>query len=167
MKKSSTISPIDLYVCAQAEVGVAETSGVKHTTRIVEYHQTTALQATSDETPWCASFVNWCLKQCGIEGTNSAWARSFLGWGQNIPLREAQKGDIVVLSRGTNNRLGHVAFYHAHDKNYVMLLGGNQSNRVKVSSYPISRILSVRRMLTTPLTTSPNTSPTTQTKTSP
>ncbi len=57
---------------ATAELGVHEDSlPGQHNARIVEYHQTTTLKATDDETPWCSSFVNWVMKQSGRSGTNA------------------------------------------------------------------------------------------------
>ena len=69
---------------AEGEIGVTETPGASHTQRILEYHKETSLGASDDETPWCASFANWVLKQAGIAGTNSAAARSFMQWGKAI-----------------------------------------------------------------------------------
>jgi hypothetical protein len=61
---------------ATAELGVHENSMPgQHTRRIVEYHKTTTFSANDDETPWCASFVNWVLIRSGRNGTNSARAR--------------------------------------------------------------------------------------------
>jgi uncharacterized protein (TIGR02594 family) len=120
--------------------------------RIVDYHATTSLRATSDEVPWCASFVNWCLKKATIAGTNSARARSFLTWGVAVSLEEAQRGDIVVLSRGVNVQFGHVGFFVGRTAEFgrsqsVLILGGNQSDKVSISPYPLHRILSIRRAI--------------------
>jgi len=129
------------------ELGTAEIFGDTHNSRIVEYHAATSLRATSDEVAWCASFVNWCLKKATINGTNSARARSFLTWGVAVSLEEAQRGDIVVLSRGTNVLFGHVGFFAGQEGKSVLVLGGNQSNKVSISSYPLHRILSIRRAI--------------------
>jgi uncharacterized protein (TIGR02594 family) len=137
---------------AMKELGTAEIFGDSHrnggdNSRIVEYHAATSLRATSDEVPWCASFVNWCLKKATIDGTNSARARSFLTWGVAVSLEEAQRGDIVVLSRGTNGQFGHVGFFAGQEGKSVLVLGGNQSNKVSISPYPLHRILSIRRAI--------------------
>jgi uncharacterized protein (TIGR02594 family) len=132
---------------AMKELGTAEIFGDTHNSRIVEYHAATSLRATSDEVPWCASFVNWCLKKATINGTNSARARSFLTWGVAVSLEEAERGDIVVLSRGTNVQFGHVGFFAGQEGKSVLVLGGNQSNKVSISPYPLHRILSIRRAI--------------------
>lgn len=62
---------------AQAELGVQEDSSPeRHNGRIVEYHQTTSLQATTDEVPWCSSFVNWAMIAAGHPGTNTPSPRA-------------------------------------------------------------------------------------------
>ena len=144
---------------AMKELGTAEIFGDTHNSRIVEYHAATSLRATSDEVAWCASFVNWCLKKASIDGTNSARARSFLTWGVAVSLEVAQRGDIVVLSRGTNPLFGHVGFFAGQEGKSVLVLGGNQSNNVSISPYPLHRILSIRRAIMPSET--PSSSPTT------
>ncbi len=137
-----TLTP---YEIALHEIGVQEQSGTANNPRIIEYHTATSLKATADEVPWCASFVNWCLRVAGIIGTNSARARSFLTWGVPVSLAEAQRGDIVILARGKNISEGHVGFYAGCKDKNVLLLGGNQSNRVSIATFPLSTIISIRR----------------------
>ena len=127
---------------AEKEIGQTEIPGDLHNSRIVEYHRETSLGASDDETPWCASYVNWVLKQAGIAGTNSAAARSFQRWGRGID--KPEYGCIVVLRRGTQEWQGHVGFYVDEDAEHVWLLGGNQNNQVNVSKYPKKDILAYR-----------------------
>ena len=49
------------YRIAQIQLGQKEIEGSKDNPKIVGYHKATTLVATDDETPWCSSFVNWCL----------------------------------------------------------------------------------------------------------
>jgi hypothetical protein len=42
---------------------------------------------------------------------------------------------------------GHVAFFTDIDGESVVLLGGNQNNRVSLASFPKHRIISIRRVL--------------------
>lgn len=128
------------YNAAKAEMGIHELSGSKHNKRILEFHATTSLKAKNDEVPWCSSFVNWVVtKQCGMNGTNSAAARSWMKWGK--PLKKPVKGCIVVFTRTGG---GHVAFFHSEDKDYIYCLGGNQSNSVNISAYKKDRLLGYR-----------------------
>lgn len=126
---------------AKNEVGVKEIEGAQHNKRIIEYHATTTLKATTDEVPWCSSFVNWVLKQAECSTTKSAAARSWLKYGVKTDL---QYGCIVITKRGTNPAAGHVGFCVKHDGKHVYLLGGNQSNTVKVSRFAITSVLDCR-----------------------
>jgi uncharacterized protein (TIGR02594 family) len=133
------------YHIARKELiaSVAEINGAIHNERIVEYHQTTRLKATDDETSWCSSFVNWCIQNSGLVGTQSAAARSWLKWGKSIA--SPQKGCIVVLKRGNSSWQGHVGFYAGPAENgYIKILGGNQGNQVKISSYKKDKVLGYR-----------------------
>lgn len=126
---------------ALRELGVTEISGDSHNKRILEYHATTSLQATDDETPWCSSFVNWCMTEAGLKGTDSAAARSWLDWG--TVLDEPKTGCLVVLSRGNNPNSGHVGFFIelVNNDKHVNLLGGNQRNMVMLDTFPVDKVL--------------------------
>ncbi|MBC9208268.1 TIGR02594 family protein [Roseomonas aerophila] len=128
---------------AENELGVAEIPGRQHNPRIVEYHMTTSLQAGDDETPWCASFVNWVMRQAGYSGTNSAAAKSWKGWGS---ASGGRYGAITVLRRqrsghdaSTGSSSGfHVGFMTKQTAGHIQLLGGNQGNMVKLSNFNLS-----------------------------
>lgn len=135
------------FALAERELGVKERKGShSNNNRILEYHRSTDLSenlARIDETPWCSSFVNWCVTQAGLEGTASARARSWSKWGKK--LRKPRPGCIVVLSRpSAGPKAGHVGFYAGETATRIKLLGGNQSNRVRISNYDKKRIISFR-----------------------
>ncbi|MDB4491775.1 TIGR02594 family protein, partial [bacterium] len=65
-----------------------------------------------------------------------------LKWGSGLP--QPSLGCIVVLRRGNSPTSGHVAFLTRATSRYVSLLVGNQGNRVKVSRYKWSNVLSLR-----------------------
>ncbi len=140
-----TLSEIIWFEIAKREMaaGVKEIPGPQDNPRIVEYHQSTTLHATDDETPWCSAFVNWCIEQAGLKGTQSASSRSWLAWGQEI--NQPRLGCIVICR-------GHVGFYYQEEKGRILLLGGNQSNQVKISPYSKNKILGYRWPLEMPLT---------------
>lgn len=94
--------------------------------------------------PWCAAFVNRVLALSGYEGTDSLMARSFLGLGQKV--RKPIRGDIVVLTRGSNPASGHVGFYWGESSEGIQVLGGNQQRGVRISHYPRSQVLGYRRL---------------------
>jgi uncharacterized protein (TIGR02594 family) len=140
-----TADKIPWLEIAQREMatGVKEIPGPRDNPRIVEYHQSTTLHATDDETAWCSAFVNWCMEQAGFKGTQSASSRSWLTWGQE--LTQPCLGCIVVCK-------GHVGFYYQEEHGRILLLGGNQSNQVKISPYSKNKIISYRWPTEIPLT---------------
>lgn len=130
---------------AMDEIGVKEVPGSGNNPRIVEYHQATSLKATSDLVPWCASFICWTLNAGGAKSSGSAAAQSYLKWGKPVTLDQARHGDVVCLTRPGKSWSGHVGYYYAHDKDAISLLGGNQSNEVNITAYPMSRLMGIRR----------------------
>jgi uncharacterized protein (TIGR02594 family) len=111
---------------------------------IVKYHKATTLiqrsgivgaDGSSDDTPWCSSFANWCMSQAGYNGTKDARAISWTNWGEKLD--EPKYGAITVVKRGGN--AFHVAFFVGIEKgksqDHIKLLGGNQSNSVCEQAY--------------------------------
>lgn len=138
---------------AKEELGTLEIPGPEHHPRILEYHETTTLQASTDEVPWCSSFVSWCILNCGLSltSTRSAWARSWLRWGIGSTIPAG--GCIVVMKRGGRHQpgpeviqaTGHVGFFiDRPDLKTITVLGGNQRNSVCERDYPAGRVLSYR-----------------------
>ena len=129
---------------AKRELGQHEVAGANNNPRIVEYHSATSLKATDDETPWCSAFANWCMKQVGIKGTGLANARSWLDWGRKIDT--PVPGCVVVLKRTSSPTSGHVGFYMGPSTvtGRIQVLGGNQSDSVKLSNYPKTDVLGYR-----------------------
>lgn len=127
---------------AQAELGQKEIAGSQHNARIIAYHATTSLKATSDEVAWCSSFVNWCMAKAGLKGTGSAAAASWATWGTKS---EARLGAVAVIynAGAANSSLStsgnHVGFLLEESTTHYVLLGGNQGDQVKVSSFPKSK----------------------------
>jgi uncharacterized protein (TIGR02594 family) len=131
---------------ALGEQGQAEVAGSgKDNPRILEYHQATALRASSDETPWCSSFVNWVMRQSGHTGTQNALASSWLSWGEK--LAEPRYGAIAIIrsrsaagNAATGSSTGyHVGFLVEQTDKALRILGGNQSDSVKVSSFSLEK----------------------------
>lgn len=129
---------------AHAELLVHENSlPGQHNDRILEYHRTTSLKATTDETAWCSSFVNWVMKKAGYTPTYSAAAKSWLDWG--IPLDGAREGAITIVQRKSASGGGaagtpsgfHVGFLVSDSTGSLRLLGGNQSNQVRYSDFSL------------------------------
>lgn len=125
---------------AEGEIGQHEIKGGENP-RIIAYHASTTLGAKEDEVPWCSSFVNWCITQSGISGTNSAAAKSWITWGKGIDtpvlgcicvIKQKQKGHDAATGSASGY---HVAFWIKEENGRVSLLGGNQGDQVKASSF--------------------------------
>lgn len=130
---------------ARSKLGEHEIPGADANAFIVACLESTSLgepDNQSDETPWCSAFVNWCMKQAGIKGTGSAWARSWLSWGREPETDDERAGAVCILERGANS--GHVGFLVNWTDETVTLLGGNQHDSVSQATFPIERVLGYR-----------------------
>ena len=133
--------PLVLQV-ALRELGQTAAPGIANNNRIIEYlHSVESLDptlASSDETDWCSCFVNWCVEQSGMVGTNKPNAQSWKSWGRDVAATP-RRGSIAVFQRWKDDELpswkGHVGFLLEIDANNVVLLGGNQSRAVSKGSY--------------------------------
>ncbi len=124
------------YSIAKRYVGLHER---KHTKKLAK-----AVGVNPRRTPWCGAVVGAVLKRAGQPVPNgymkaSSWKRA----GKSVSLKQARKGDVVVVRTRYGN---HVGFYAGKKDGKVLLLGGNQSNQVKISGYRVSSVQSVRRM---------------------
>jgi uncharacterized protein (TIGR02594 family) len=138
--------PVDI-ARAELALDVREVPGAQHNPRIVMYHASTSTGRASDEVPWCSSFVNYCVEKAGLIGTGSKWAMSWhdAEWGQDVT-EAPRDGDIAVFKRRSGGPRGevmggHVAFWTADLGNRISVLGGNQSNRIKISQYPKNGVM--------------------------
>ncbi len=105
-----------------------------------ELSQATYKTKTS-RTPWCAYFVGAALFANGLKGSKSAAAKSYDAFGLSCKL---QYGAIVTLKHKDGSR--HVGFCYdpkPNSKTFSML-GGNQSNRVRVTDYDKGDIMQTR-----------------------
>ena len=128
---------------AKADLGLKEIVGRVHEAKVVQYFADVGHSwVTDDETAWCAAFVGSALERAGFHSTRALNARSYLEWG--MLLEKPVPGCIVVFKRGDSAWQGHVAFYVGETKTKVKVLGGNQSNAVRVSSYPKAKLLGYR-----------------------
>lgn len=150
----------------ELERGVREVPGPGDDPRVVQYLESVPEDhladpwRRNDETPWCAAFVTWCVTGYGDRDDEdvprwpappfAARARSWLRRG--TPIEEPPEGAIVILARGsgpqpgpeTIDAPGHVGFLADRYADELLLLGGNQGDRVSLRAYPISRLLGFR-----------------------
>lgn len=137
-----------IFETAKADEGTFEWQGAENNPKVVQYFSDAGHpEITTDSTPWCAAFVGAVLAKCGLQGTGSLAARSYLKWGVAVDLDDAQPGDIVVFWRGSpDGWQGHVGFYAGRNGDKIRVLGGNQRDQVNISGYGVDRLLGVRRV---------------------
>ena len=128
---------------AFAEFGVREIPGNQHNPRILEYIKSTDLAkypSLPDETDWCAAFVNWCVENVGLPSTNSAVVSQWRNWGIKPP--SMRRGCVVTFR--WDDGWDHISFYLGDLGNYLICLGGNQSDAVWISVYHKKYVTSFR-----------------------
>lgn len=130
---------------AEKHIGLAEIPGVNHHPLILSMWKAIKRGGIqSDEVPWCAAFVGYCLENVGIVSSRFEAARSYMTWGQGLaaPLY----GCIGVFNGGpTRPGLGHTGFIVGRNQaGLLMVLGGNQGNQVCVVPINGDRLLASR-----------------------
>jgi uncharacterized protein (TIGR02594 family) len=130
---------------AESYVGLKEIKGVRHNPTILGWLRNFGKNIgrwgkSRDETPWCAVFVSHCLDAAGMQSTESALAASYVTYGKPSKFTP---GAVIVIKRkktgadsSTGSRAGyHVGFLMRITRDYYVILGGNQHNRVSVRRY--------------------------------
>jgi uncharacterized protein (TIGR02594 family) len=139
---------ISLYDLAQRYIGIREIAEKGKDHPLIQWWLSLCgfSLETPDEVPWCSAFINGLAWELRLPRSKSAAARSWLTVGVPVLVRDAQLGDVVVLSRGTNPTQGHVGLFAGWAGGQLQLLGGNQSDGVRIESFDEARILGVRRL---------------------
>jgi uncharacterized protein (TIGR02594 family) len=140
---------------AAGEFGVGEIPGAISNPRIEEYQRSVDPTTDAGDSPaWCSCFVNWCLEPLGYKTQPqiNPSARSWKNWGTPSGFRP---GSVVVFWRRpsldegpaaeftmtaeqlrANGTRGHVGFFVEERGDSLIVLGGNQGNRVCLQAYP-------------------------------
>jgi len=130
---------------ASQYIGLQEIVGEKNNPVIVQMFADIGHSWVKDDaTSWCSAFINWCAFQVGCEMSGKLDARSWLSVGKNTNYTKV--GDIIVLWReNSSSWKGHVGLFmgYTRERNFL-ILGGNQSNEVRVSEYAGNRLLGFR-----------------------
>ena len=105
-----------------------------------------ALRLDASEIAWCGAFVGMVIAATLPKEplpANMLGSRNWLKFGKE--LTEPKLGAIAVFWRGSKDGWqGHVGIVVGHDKNYLHILGGNQSDSVSVVKIAKSRLLGYR-----------------------
>jgi len=126
---------------ARSLIGVSEIAGAKHSGIIIGWLEKLKAWWRDDETPWCGVFVGHCLKESGYDIPKYYMrAKAWLDFGKKVSI--PCLGAIVIFERKGG---GHVGFVIGLDHaNRLLVLGGNQSNKVNVMAFDRSRVIGYR-----------------------
>jgi len=147
---------VTAFDIAQRFTGIKEVGGKVDNPQILAMLNLDQSWPDHDEVPWCSAFTNYVCWLLRLPRSKNLRARSWLTVGKGIHLMDARAGfDVVVLQRGKGEQPGpeildapgHVGFFAGIDGDMIEVLGGNQSDTVKVSRYPKSRLLGLRRLI--------------------
>ena len=131
------------YDEARKMLGVREGPGKSNNAAVIKlYAESGHAWVKEDSVAWCAAYVGAMLRRAMLKSSGSLAARSYLKWGERLD--KPKLGCVVVFSRGNHAWQGHVGFYAGETRTHVKVLGGNQSNMVKIANYPKSRLLGYR-----------------------
>jgi uncharacterized protein (TIGR02594 family) len=112
------------------------------------YHRESGSAGTLQHTPWCASFVNYCLMESGSLYMKSASSQFPVHSRKFVRIEEPVYGALMVLRNycadtGEFVGTGHVTFvYGRTNDGKIAGLGGNQGDTVRISVYAQSGISS-------------------------
>lgn len=98
-------------------------------TKTDNYHKAVSVSGELDTVPWCASFVNFVLKEAGFPYERSAGSQ-FPTWSKKFAIiKNPVYGALIVWKKG---KQGHVAFVYGKDSvsGEIIALGGNQNDRI-------------------------------------
>lgn len=133
---------------ARSYMGVRETPGAQTTPIIRRWLVRLRAWWTDDETPWCGVFAGAVMREAGIDPPLAYYrARAWLQWGRYLDAPEF--GCVAIFERGA---AGHVGFVAGTDwAGNLMVLGGNQADRVSIMPYSRARVLGYRWPLLMPM----------------
>lgn len=123
---------------ARKHIDLAEIPGPKHHPEILRWLKKLQAWWSEDETPWCGTFVAHCMQEADLP-IPKFWmrAKAWAEWGTR--LSTPVPGCVVVFERKGG---GHVGFVVGRtSSNLLMVLGGNQGNRVSIAPFESSRVI--------------------------
>lgn len=130
---------------ARKYLGQAEIKGPHHNPHVLKWWKDIGAPFKDDETAWCGAFVGGVLSETGIDPVaGGASARNWLRL--KVHLDKPAYGSIVIFWRGDRQGAsGHVGFVVGRDKSgNLMVLGGNQGDRVSIKPFSTDRVLGYR-----------------------
>ena len=126
---------------ARRHIGLEEIPGERNSSVILSWLDALRAWWHDDETPWCGTFVAHCFQFVGYS-VPKGWMRAldWAEWGR--ALEAPMVGCVAVLKRDGG---GHVGFVVGQDpKGNLLILGGNQGNKVSIAAFPRYRVVAYR-----------------------
>jgi len=94
----------------------------------------------------CANYVGHVVERAGgTPPSGKASARSWLKWGRKISFSAMKPGDIIVTTRGSSSRSGHILIYKGNGKAIHRSTRYKPIGEISVDYYR-SRIIGIRRI---------------------
>jgi uncharacterized protein (TIGR02594 family) len=141
-----------LLAAARLQIGTAEIPGPKSNAKVVGWIKRCIAWLKNEsvddsEWAWCGVFIyNLCV-DLGLPTPAQAYrAANWLKVGTAIPTAQAMPGDVVVMKRPGGFHVTLFDGWTTGQKSAFYALGGNQGDRVCVSTYFASNIVGVRRL---------------------
>ncbi len=123
---------------ARRYIGVAEIPGKDTAPVISRWLKRLGAWWDEDATPWCGTFVAACLDDVGLPRPQHWYrARAYLDYGTRIPA--PVMGAITVFARTGGGHVGFAVGRNEHGA--LMILGGNQGDRVSIAAFDPARVL--------------------------
>lgn len=130
---------------AKSYIGLKEIKGERHNPTIIHmldklghYQKESKAWWREDETPWCGVFVGFILGETQRYIVKEWYRAKEWASPKLSKLKAPAYGAIAVLDRVGG---GHVGFVVGQDsKGNIMLLGGNQSDMVRIDAFKPERI---------------------------
>ena len=118
---------------AKKHIGLREIAGKQHNPTILKWLKSLGAWWQEDETPWCGTFVAWCLKTAGVAYPKH-WYRALDYVNYGTKLLKPAYGCVAIKTRSGG---GHVCFVAGRDSKTgkLVCIGGNQGNAVSYASY--------------------------------
>ncbi len=144
------IGPLVWYNEALRLMGTKEVSGGGSNKDILDWATDLGIDYKSDDIPWCGLFVGHCIGATlpdEVLPNNPLGAREWAKFGKACD--SARIGCVLVFWRESKaSGKGHVGFYYGEDGDGYYVLGGNQTDMVRVAKVPKSRFLAARQPAT-------------------
>lgn len=126
---------------ARRDLGIEETPGKETTPAIRRWLIELGAWWRDDETPWCGTCVAHWMKDAGAPIPKHFYrAKAWLDWGS--ALSQPALGCVVVFDRHGGGHVGLAVGRNNLD--YLLVVGGNQADKVSIASFSPDRVLGYR-----------------------